>query len=150
MKSNINEKVRILIKKLKDKDFEFVLNNITILQEENPQNEILWNLKGLTFQSKGNLTAAYDCFETVTKINPKNIEAKNNLGLMYQVAYKLEEAEKCFKECIELNSNFLNGLLNLSKLKVVTNNFDEAILLLNKALKLNEDNEMIYLYLGQA
>ena len=150
MKSNINEKVRVLIKKLKDKDFEFVLNNITILQKENPQNEILWNLKGLTFQSKGNLAAAYDCFETVTKINPKNIEAKNNLGLIYQVAYKLEEAEKCFKECIELNSNFLNGLLNLSKLKVVTNNFDEAILLLNKALKLNEDNEMIYLYLGQA
>ena len=147
---NLDNEIKIIIEKFKNKDFNFVINKTTFLLKKNPNNDFLWNIKGLSFRSISKPINALDCFKIAIKINAKNIDAKNNLGTLYQMANKLEEAENCFKECIKLNPNFVSSLINLGNLKIITNNFNEAILLYNRILKINENIEIIYLHLGQA
>jgi tetratricopeptide (TPR) repeat protein len=147
---NLNNEIKIIIEKFKNKNFSFVINKTTSLLKKKINNDFLWNIKGLSFQSIGDHINALDCFKFAIKINPKNIDAKNNLGLLYQMASKLKEAENCFEECIKLDPNFVNSLINLGNLKIKTNNFNEAILIYNKVLKINQNIEIIYLHLGQA
>ncbi len=149
-KLDINNEIKIIIEKFKNKNFNFVINKTTSLLKNNPNNDFLWNIKGLSFRSVGNLINGIDCFKKAIKINPKNINAKNNLGTVYQIANQLEEAENWFKKCIKLNPNFISSLINLGNLKIKTNNFKEAILIYNKILKINKNIEIVYLHLGQA
>ena len=149
-KQNLDNEIKNIIENFKNKNFSFVIDKTTSLLKNNPNNDFLWNIQGLSFRSVGNLINGQDCFKKAIKINPKNIDAKNNLGSIYQMASKLEDAEKCFEECINLNPNFVSSLINLGNLKIKTNNFKEAILIYNKVLKINDNIEIVYLHLGQA
>ena len=150
MSANLNEIIKIIINKLKNKEFDFALKKTNDLLEVNSNNDFLWNLKGYIFQYKNNLLEAISCFKSALKINPENIEARNNLGLSYQNANKLELANECFNECIKIDPNYLNSLFNLAKLKVITNHIEEAILLFERVIKINKNFEMIYIHLAQA
>ena len=100
-KLNLDNEIKIIIEKFKNKNFSFVIDKTTSLLKSNSNNDFLWNIQGLSFRSVGNLINGVDCFKKAIKINPKNIDAKNNLGTVYQITNQLKEAEKCFKECIK-------------------------------------------------
>ncbi len=75
-KLDINNEIKIIIEKFKNQNFNFVINKTTSLLKNNPNNDFLWNIKGLSFRSVGNLINGIDCFKKAIKINPKILMPK--------------------------------------------------------------------------
>jgi len=150
MNQDIQNKIKIISDKFKNKDFNYVINKSKILLKKNLDNDFLWNIQGLSLQYKGDYIKAKKCFKNAIQINSKNIAAINNLGNTYKYLKDFTKAEVCFQDLLEINPNYVNGLINLGNLKIDLNSFDEAILYLNKALKLDKSIEATYSNLGNA
>ena len=55
MDTNINKEIEIVIDRFKNRDYNFVITKSTILLKKIPNNDLLWNIKGLSHQSQGNI-----------------------------------------------------------------------------------------------
>ena len=58
---NLKNEISIIINKLQNQDYESVINKATILLKKFPQNDFLWNLKGLALQSSKKVDESIDC-----------------------------------------------------------------------------------------
>ena len=150
MNKDFENKIKSIIDKFKNKDFNFVIDKSKILLKKNSENDFLWNIQGLSYQHKGNYTQSVVSFEKAILINSKNIASKNNLANSYKYLKDFAKAEQYFNEILDIDSNYINALINLGNLKVDLNSFDEAITYLNKALKIDKNNESIYINLANA
>ena len=150
MNTDINKEIEIVINRFKNNDYDFVINKSTVLLKKITNNDLLWNLKGLSLQNIGNIKESINSFQKALQINPKNIAAKNNLGNSYKYANQLKLAEECFEDCIKVDPNYTASIVNLANLKTITNNFGPAIELYNKVLESDENIESIYINLAQA
>ena len=150
MINNHDKEIEIIVNRFKNSDFEYVINKTTILLKKIPNNDLLWNLKGLSLQNLGNIKDSISCFQMSLNNNQKNIAARNNLGNSYKYANQLKLAEECFEECINIDPNYTASIVNLANLKTIVNDFDNAIKLYNKVLSNNENIESIYVNLAQA
>ncbi len=74
MKSNLNNEIQIIINRFKINDFNYVINKSSVLLKKIPDNDLLWNIKGLSHQSQGNIKDSITCFVTALNRNPKNID----------------------------------------------------------------------------
>ena len=150
MKTNLNNEIEIIINRYRNNDFDYVISKSTFLLKKIPNNDLLWNIKGLSHQSQGNIKESITCFVSALSRNPKNIAAKNNLGNSYKYANQLDLAENCFEECKNEDPNYLPSIVNLANLKIIINDFDTAINLYLKVLKKDENIEQVYVNLAQA
>jgi len=150
MKLNLNNEIQIIINRFKINDFDYVINKSSVLLRKIPDNDLLWNIKGLSHQSQGNIKDSITCFITALNKNPKNIAARNNLGNSYKYANQLELAKNCFEECENEDPNYLPSIVNLANLKIIINDFDAAIDLYLKVIKKDENIESAYVNLVQA
>ena len=78
--NNLKSQISIIMNKLQAHDYEYVINKSTILIRKYPNNDFLWNLKGLALQSSKKIEESIDCFETALRFNSSNFAALNNLG----------------------------------------------------------------------
>ncbi len=150
MSSEINKEIEIVINRFRVGDYQFVINKTTILLKKIPNNDMLWNIKGLSLQSIGNIKESIQCFLMSLNINSQNIAAKNNLGNSYKYANQYNLALECFKECIEKDPSYVASIVNFANLKLIVNDYEEAIKLYNKVLKTDENVESVYINLAQA
>ena len=150
MSANINKEIEIVINRFKTGDYNFVINKSTVLLKKIPNNDLLWNIKGLSLQTIGNIKESIDCFIKSLNINPKNIAAKNNLGNSYKYANQYKFALECFEDCIKKDPNYTASIVNLANLKVILNDYKKAIILYNKVLEDKENIESVYINLAQA
>ena len=150
MNANINKEIEIVINRFKTGDYNFVINKSTVLLKKIPNNDLLWNIKGLSLQTIGNIKESIDCFIKSLNINPKNIAAKNNLGNSYKYANQYKFALECFEDCIKKDPNYTASIVNLANLKVILNDYEKAIILYNKVLEDKENIESVYINLAQA
>ena len=147
---NLKNEISILVNKLQNKDYESVINKATILLKKFPQNDFLWNLKGLALQSSKKVDESIDCFQQALKVDSKNFAAINNLGNSYKRNNQLVMAEKCYDKCLKENSENLNSIINLANLKVILNKYEEAIKLYLKAISINNDVPIFFINLIMA
>ena len=150
MNKNANKEIEIIINRFKKKDFDFTINKTTVLLKKFPDNDLLWNIKGLSLQYTGNVRESIDCFKTAINKNPKNIAVRNNLGNSYKYANQLGLANECFEECIKQEPNYTTSIVNLANLKIVINDFDAAINLYEKVMQIDNNIESTYINLAQA
>ena len=150
MNMDANKEIEIVINRFKSGDYQFTISKVSVLLKKFPNNDMLWNLKGLSLQTIGNIKESIQCFIKSLNINPKNIAAKNNLGNSYKYAYQYTLALECFEECIKKDSSYTAAIVNLANLKVIINDYEDAIKLYNEVLKSNENNESIYINLAQS
>ena len=150
MNININKEIEVVINRFKIGDYNFVINKSTVLLKKIPNNDLLWNIKGLSLQTIGNVKESIDCFLKSLNVNPKNIAAKNNLGNSYKYANQYKFALECFEDCIKKDPDYTASIMNLANLKVILNHYEEAIILYNKVLENNENLESVYINLAQA
>ena len=150
MNKDLNKEIEIVINRFKTGDYEFAINKSTILLKKLPNNDLLWNLKGLSLQTIGNIKDSIHCFLKSLNINPKNIAARNNLGNSYKYANHYNLALECFEECIKQDFSYTAAIVNLANLKVIINDYDDAIKLYNQILKNNKNIESVYINLAQA
>ncbi len=150
MEKNFNKDIQIIVNRFKNRDYDYTINKSTILLKRIPNNDLLWNLKGLSLQTLGNLKESINCFLMSLKANPKNIAARNNLGNSYKYANQYSLALECFEECLKIDPNYIASITNLANLKVIINNYKEAIDLYHNVLKKDENVESVYINLAQA
>ena len=150
MNKDLNKEIEIVINRFKTGDYEFAINKSTILLKKLPNNDLLWNLKGLSLQTIGNIKDSIHCFLKSLNNNPKNIAARNNLGNSYKYANHYNLALECFEECIKQDFSYTAAIVNLANLKVIINDYDDAIKLYNQILKNNKNIESVYINLAQA
>ena len=150
MNKDLNKEIEIVINRFKTGDYEFAINKSTILLKKLPNNDLLWNLKGLSLQTIGNIKDSIHCFLKSLNINPKNIAARNNLGNSYKYANHYNLALECFEECIKQDTSYTAAIVNLANLKVIINDYEDAIKLYNQILNNNKNIESVYINLAQA
>ncbi len=150
MNSDINKEIEIIVNRFKSGDYKFTINKTTILLKKFPHNDMLWNIKGLSLQTIGNVRESIQCFLTSIDINSGNIAARNNLGNSYKYANQYNLAKECFEECIKKDPNYTASIVNLANLKVIINDYEGAIKLYNNVLKSDENVESVYINLAQA
>ena len=145
MKKSLNQEIQILINRYKQGDYKNVLKKCSTLLKENPRNDFLWNLSGLSFQQIGNNKDAITSFQNAINHNQKNHSAKNNLAISYKNINEYSKATKLLKELIEEYPNYINAYTNLANLQNETYFFDEALINFNKALDINKNSPEIHL-----
>ena len=150
MNKDLNKEIEIVINRFKTGDYEFAINKSTILLKKLPNNDLLWNLKGLSLQTIGNIKDSIHCFLKSLNNNPKNIAARNNLGNSYKYANHYNLALECFEKCIKQDFSYTAAIVNLANLKVIINDYEDAIKLYNQILKNNKNIESVYINLAQA
>ena len=150
MNMDANKEIEIVINRFKSGDYEFTINKVSVLLKKFPNNDMLWNLKGLSLQTIGNIKESIQCFIKSLNINPKNIAAKNNLGNSYKYANQYTLALECFEECIKKDPSYTAAIVNLANLKVIINDYEDAIKLYNEVLNSNENIESVYINLAQS
>ena len=114
MNMDANKEIEIVINRFKSGDYEFTINKVSVLLKKFPNNDMLWNLKGLSLQTIGNIKDSIQCFVKSLNINPKNIAAKNNLGNSYKYANQYNLALEGFEECIKKDPSYTAAIVNLA------------------------------------
>ena len=61
---NTSNEIEIVINRFKSGDYNFTINKTTNLLKKSPYNDMLWNLKGLSLQTIGNIKESIQCFLT--------------------------------------------------------------------------------------
>ena len=67
MNSDINKEIEIVINRFKSGDYKFTINKTTILLKKFPYNDMLWNIKGLSLQTIGNIKKVNSMFFNIYK-----------------------------------------------------------------------------------
>ncbi|MCM1324762.1 MAG: tetratricopeptide repeat protein [Acetobacter sp.] len=103
-----------------------------------PENSDVWNLLGLTAQSKGDLIRAADCFLTAIKYAPRPFFAHFfNLGLVYKALNRTPEALETMKKAAELGPSIKEIWNFLGILQAETGEIENAIKSFCKALDID-------------
>ena len=63
MSANINKEIEIIINRFKIGDYDFVINKSKVLLKKIPNNDLVWNIRGLSLQTIGNIKESIDCFQ---------------------------------------------------------------------------------------
>lgn len=105
-----------------------------------PENSDVWNLLGLTAQSKGDLKRANDCFLSAIRFSPKPFAPYFfNLGLAYRALGKKKEALDALQQAVKLQPDFKEGWNFLGLAQEETGEQQQAIRSFCKALELDNN-----------
>lgn len=143
---DITKQIQILINNFDDKKFNYVISKSLAYLKKFPNNVVLYNLLGSSYQSNGDYKKALKTFTEGLKYDLKNLALINNLATSYKNLLQYEKAEKLYYDAIKINPEYVNAYVNLGNLKRDINKLEEAILLYKKAIKLAPKN-VIILYL---
>ncbi|MBB55086.1 MAG: hypothetical protein CMF67_12010 [Magnetovibrio sp.] len=129
-------------------NFDGVLEKGISLLERDPNNEILLNVLGATYQKLGRLDSAVEHYTKALTINPRNYDIKNNLGLALKDLGRLEEAALYLDEVLRDNPNYADAYINLGLIYLNSNKFREAVPLYEKYLEIVPDAYGVRINLG--
>ena len=110
-----------------------VISKAASLVKDYPEEIILFNLLGVSFERKGSLKNAAEAYKNALKINPNIPEMNFNLGAILFSENKVEEAIQFYEKSIQLNNNFPEAYFNLGIALQSMARFDEAIKCYQKA-----------------
>ena len=94
------EKVKSVFSLYLNGRFQEAINKIKALNENYPNEPLLFNLIGACYKELGQLEGAVKMFETAVSIKPDYIEALKNLGITLRDLGQLEASVKSLKEAI--------------------------------------------------
>ena len=106
-----------------------------------PDNEVLWNNKGVSLVRLGELKKAIKCYTKAIKLNPKYENAWFNKGKALTKLEKHKDAIKCYDHVHELNPSNISAWNNKGIALRTLRRFDEAIECFDKALEIDSKYE---------
>ena len=145
MKKNLKEEIQVLINNYKLGDYNLVLKKASLLVNEYPKNDFLWNLSGLSFQQIGDHKNAITSFQNAISSNQNNYSAKNNLAISYKNISNYSKAIDLLTELIKKFPKYVNAFTNLANIQNETYFFDDALNNFKKALDIKKDSPEIHL-----
>ncbi len=132
--------------------------------EMDPENDIAWQLKGISEAKEGNLNEALNSFLKAYEINPKRSDIPMNIGSVYFSLNNITKALEYLKKAINIDKtnplyyyqlgliyfyseDFENAIINFQKAKDLKTDYEEAILWLAITYeKINKITDAIPLY----
>lgn len=116
--------------------------------EIDPNNDVAWQLKGISLARDMKLDQALDCFKKALQINNKRSDVLMNIGSVYFSLNNITQAIRYFKNAIKIDPE--NPLLyyQLGLVYFNTSDYDLAISNFKKAYQIKYDFEDAILWLG--
>ena len=112
---------------------------IKALNQEYPNEPLLFNILGACYKSLGQFDGALQMFDTATKIKPDYAEAYFNLGVIQQELIQSDRAIISYKKAIEFDSNYPDAHNNLGIIYLNINQLDRAIKHFELAISFKKD-----------
>jgi len=137
MVKNLNNQIKIILNYFNSGNFDKVFELSKNILKNDPENDFILNLVGLSYQKLQNFHKAEDFFIKAILINKKNINAVTNIANNYKYILNYRKSEEYYKFALDINSNHVIALINFGNLKFLTAKYDEAVNLLKKAETLN-------------
>ncbi|MDA8813555.1 tetratricopeptide repeat protein [Candidatus Pseudothioglobus singularis] len=157
MAENNNEEILLLkkevnyaVKLLTNGQINEALKIVEALIKKSPNAPLLYNIRGVCYQTIRELGNAIDDFSQATILKSDYAEAYCNLGVTYQEKGDLENAVKAYKNAIVNYNNYPTAHNNLGKIFLASGEIDSSIEHLERAITLKPDFADAHNNLGSA
>ncbi|MDA8755319.1 sulfotransferase [Candidatus Pseudothioglobus singularis] len=146
----LKKEVNYAVKLLTNGQTNEALKIVEVLVNKFPNLPLLYNIRGVCYQTISELENAIDDFSQATILKSDYAEAYCNLGVTYQEKGDLENAIKAYKNAIVNDNNYPTAHNNLGKIFLVHGEIDSSIKHLECAIKLKPDFADAYNNLGSS
>ena len=157
MAENNNEEILLLkkeinyaVKLLTNGQINEALKIIEALIKKSPNVPLLYNIRGVCYQTIRELGNAIDDFSQATILKSDYAEAYCNLGITYQEKGDLVSAVNAYKNAIDNDNNYPTAHNNLGKIFLASGEIDSSIEHLECAITLKSDFADAHNNLGSA
>jgi tetratricopeptide (TPR) repeat protein len=106
--------------------------------------------KAEAYIRQNQLGKAINVYYELLEVEEDFIEVYCNIGECYEDLNKFDQAIKAYKKAIQEDEYFAMPWLSIGRIKLEQNKPEEALVHLKKANEIEEDNDEIYFYLGEA
>ena len=157
MAENNNEEILLLkkevnyaVKLLTNGQINEALKIVEALIKKSPNVPLLYNIRGVCYQTIRELGNAIDDFSQATILKSDYAEAYCNLGITYQEKGDLVSAVNAYKNAIDNDNNYPTAHNNLGKIFLASGEIDSSIKHLECAITLKSDFADAHNNLGSA
>ena len=157
MAENNNEEILLLkkevnyaVKLLTNGQINEALKIVEALIKKSPNVPLLYNIRGVCYQTIRELGNAIDDFSQATILKSDYAEAYCNLGVTYQEKGDLVSAVNAYKNAIDNDNNYPTAHNNLGKIFLASGEIDSSIKHLECAITLKSDFADAHNNLGSA
>ncbi|MDA8691994.1 sulfotransferase [Candidatus Pseudothioglobus singularis] len=157
MAENNNEEILLLkkevnyaVKLLTNGQINEALKIVEVLIKKSPNVPLLYNIRGVCYQTIRELGNAIDDFSQATILKSDYAEAYCNLGVTYQEKGDLVSAVNAYKNAIDNDNNYPTAHNNLGKIFLASGEIDSSIKHLECAITLKSDFADAHNNLGSA
>ena len=157
MAENNNEEILLLkkevnyaVKLLTNGQINEALKIVEALIKKSPNVPLLYNIRGVCYQTIRELGNAIDDFSQATILKSDYAEAYCNLGITYQEKGDLVSAVNAYKNAIDNDNNYPTAHNNLGKIFLASGEIDSSIEHLECAITLKSDFADAHNNLGSA
>ena len=157
MAENNNEEILLLkkevnyaVKLLTNGQINEALKIVEALIKKSPKVPLLYNIRGVCYQTIRELGNAIDDFSQATILKSDYAEAYCNLGVTYQEKGDLVSAVNAYKNAIDNDNNYPTAHNNLGKIFLASGEIDSSIEHLECAITLKSDFADAHNNLGSA
>ena len=157
MAENNNEEILLLkkevnyaVKLLTNGQINEALKIVEALIKKSPNVPLLYNIRGVCYQTIKELGNAIDDFSQATILKSDYAEAYCNLGVTYQEKGDLVSAVNAYKNAIDNDNNYPTAHNNLGKIFLASGEIDSSIKHLECAITLKSDFADAHNNLGSA
>ena len=157
MAENNNEEILLLkkevnyaVKLLTNGQINEALKIVEALIKKSPNVPLLYNIRGVCYQTIKELGNAIDDFSQATILKSDYAEAYCNLGVTYQEKGDLVSAVNAYKNAIDNDNNYPTAHNNLGKIFLASGEIDSSIEHLECAITLKSDFADAHNNLGSA
>lgn len=123
---------------LRRNELDKALKAIAALEKKQPQNPLVYDLRGRTLLAKQDMAGARQSFEKAVSVSPSYFPAVANLASLDLAEKKPDEARKRFEAILAADPKNIQALVALAELRAKTGGTaDEIAALLGKAVAAN-------------
>ena len=130
------EQLSVIINFLNTGKINKALDAINVLISEFPDHALLYNLRGVCFETNNQLKPSIKSFKKAISIFPKYTEALYNLGVVQNKSGKKIDSIKSYQKAISIKPDHFDAHNNLGLALSQTKKFEEAIIHLNHAVNI--------------
>jgi len=133
------EQLKIIINLYSSDLFYEALESISVLQNEYPDEPVLFNIAGACYASLGKLNDAVKNYEQALSINPNYYKAHFNLGNTYEELQQFNAAVLSYKNALSIEPQYAEAHNNLGNVLKYLNQIDASIKSFRSAIAYKHD-----------
>ena len=130
------------------KDFEGALNAIEKLIIDNPDDALIFNIRGACYAGLNQLNLAKENYEKAIELNPRYAKAHYNLAGALHELDKLELSIQSYQNSIDIEPDYAEAHNNLGNVFKEIGQLDDAISSYEKAISIKPDYIEAFYSLG--